>query len=233
MGLGKILNSFHYAVAGIVYALKTQRNMRIHFTAALVVLGAGLYFRISSRDLVLLFFAITLVIMAEMFNTAVEKAVDLFVQEYHHLAKVSKNVAAGAVLMTALNALVVAYVIFYPCLEGISSNAGTGGKEAPLLVTLVAFLLVVLLTIAGKAWSGRETGAGGGLPSGHTALAFAGGAALTLLTGNLLVTTVALLMAILVAHGRLEAGSHTLIEIIAGALLGILVTVTVFKLAGW
>jgi diacylglycerol kinase len=117
VGLDKLRRSFQYALAGLVYALKTQRNVRIHFMAAVIVLGAGLYFRISSRDFVLLFFAITLVFMAELFNTSLEKAVDLFVQEYSHLAKVAKDTAAGAVLVTALNALVVAYVVFYPRLE--------------------------------------------------------------------------------------------------------------------
>ena len=95
MGLDKLGRSFQYALAGLVYALQTQRNVRIHLIAAIIVLGAGLYFRISSRDFVLLFFAITLVLMAEMFNTALEKAVDLFVQEYSHLAKIAKDAAAG------------------------------------------------------------------------------------------------------------------------------------------
>jgi diacylglycerol kinase (ATP) len=123
VGLDKLRRSFQYALAGLVYALKTQRNVRIHFMAAVIVLGAGLYFRISSRDFVLLFFAITLVFMAELFNTSLEKAVDLFVQEYSHLAKVAKDTAAGAVLVTALNALVVAYVVFYPRLESVVPGA--------------------------------------------------------------------------------------------------------------
>ncbi|HBC92884.1 MAG TPA: diacylglycerol kinase, partial [Pelotomaculum sp.] len=94
VGLRKILDSFNYAVAGVVYAVKTQRNMRIHLTAALLVLGLGLYIQVSSRDLLLIFFAITLVIMAELFNTAIEAVVDLYVQEFRPLAKIAKNVAA-------------------------------------------------------------------------------------------------------------------------------------------
>ncbi|OPZ73622.1 MAG: Undecaprenol kinase [Firmicutes bacterium ADurb.Bin456] len=232
MGLKKVLHSFQYAVDGLLYALKTQRNMRFHLTAALIVLGAALYFRIGSRDFVLLFFAITLVLMAEMFNTSIEKAVDLFVQEYHHLAKVAKNTAAGAVLVTALNALVVAYVIFYPRLESAGLNSYRG-KESPLLITTVSILLVMLLTMAGKAWTSIDTGKKGRLLSGRTALAFAGGTSVTLLTGDFLIATIALAMALLVAHGRLGRESPKFAGIIAGALLGILVTIAVFKFAGW
>jgi len=233
MGVRKLLDSFNYAAAGVIYTLRTQRNMRIHITAALLVLGLGLYLRVSTRDLLFLFFAIVLVIMAEMFNTAVEVAVDLYVQHFHPLAQIAKNVAAGAVLMAALNSIVVAYIVIYPRLESLSFDLGPKEKGAPLFVTLVALLLVMILVVAGKAWSGRGTSVRGGLPSGHTALAFAGGTALALLTGNALVTTVALIMALLVAHSRLDSEVHTLFEVIMGALLGVLVTFAAFRLAGW
>ncbi|MDD3653393.1 MAG: diacylglycerol kinase family protein [Desulfotomaculaceae bacterium] len=114
MELRKFLKSIYYAAAGLGYALRTQRNMRVHFSALLLVMGLALYLRISAYDLLLLFFAITLVVMAEMFNTAVETLVDLFVQTEHPLARVAKDVAAGAVLVTALNSIAVAFVVFYP-----------------------------------------------------------------------------------------------------------------------
>lgn len=232
VGLDKLGRSFQYALAGLVYALQTQRNVRIHLIAAIIVLGAGLYFRISSRDFVLLFFAITLVLMAEMFNTALEKAVDLFVQEYSHLAKIAKDAAAGAVLVTALNALVVGYVVFYPRLASLAPCAGRA-KVAPLLVTLTAFSLVFLLTVAGKAWGGRDNVKEKWLPGGRAALAFAGGTALILLTGELLVATIALFLVLLAVYGGPGPESRTLAGVISGALLGILVTLAVFKLAGW
>lgn len=233
MGLRKILDSFNYAVAGIVYSVKTQRNMRIHITAALLVLGLAFYIQVNSQDLLLLFFTITLVIMAELFNTAIEAVVDLCVQEYHPLARIAKNVAAGAVLMTALNSLVVAYIIFYPRLAGFSFNHGPRVKETPLSVTMVALLLVMVLVTAGKALTTKGTYVKGGLPSGHTAVAFAGCTALAMYTGSAMVASIALVIALLVAHSRLDAEVHTLLEVVAGALLGTLVTVFVFKLAGW
>lgn len=229
----KLLDSFNYAVAGVIYSLRTQRNMRIHFVAASLVLGLGIYLRISSRELLVIFFAITLVIMAELFNTAIEAVVDLCVQEFHPLARIAKNVAAGAVLLAALNSLVVAYIIIYPRLEGFSFYLGPKLKQIPLSVTITAILIVTVLVGVGKAYSGKGTFVKGGLPSGHTAVAFAGGTALALLTGNALVATVAFIMALLVAHSRLDTEVHTFFEVITGALLGILVTLAVFRLAGW
>jgi len=114
----KFLNSFSYAAAGVWHVLLTQRNMRIHFAAALLVLALAVYLKIEAHDLLFLLFSITLVIMAEMFNTAVEAVVDLYVQTYHPLARIAKNVAAGAVLVAALNSLVVAYLVIYPRLPG-------------------------------------------------------------------------------------------------------------------
>ncbi|NLI11702.1 diacylglycerol kinase [Pelotomaculum propionicicum] len=233
MFLRKLLDGFNYAIAGIIYSIRTQRNMRIHFIAALLVLGLSIYLRLSSRELLIVFFTITLVIMAELFNTAIEAVVDLVVQEFHPLARIAKNVAAGAVLITALNSLVVAYIIIYPRLEGFSFYIGPRLKETPLNVTLLALLFVALLVGIGKALTGKGTFVKGGLPSGHTAVAFAGAAALTLLTSNALVSTVAFIMALLVAHSRLDTEVHTFFEVSTGALLGILATMAVFTLAGW
>jgi diacylglycerol kinase (ATP) len=233
MNLRKILDSFNYAVAGIIYAIQTQRNMKIHLTAAILVLALSVYLRISSRELLIIFFAIVLVIMAELFNTAIEAVVDLSVQDVHPLACAAKNVAAGAVLIAALNSLVVAYIIIYPRLEGFSFYFTPRIKETPLNVTLIALLVVMLSVGVGKALSSKNTYVRGGMPSGHTAVAFAGATALTLLTANTLVATVATVMALLVAHSRVDAEVHTLFEVVAGALLGILVTMLVFNLAGW
>jgi diacylglycerol kinase (ATP) len=233
MNLRKILDSFNYAVAGVIYAIQTQRNMKIHLTAAILVLALSVYLRISSRELLIIFFAIVLVIMAELFNTAIEAVVDLSVQEVHPLARTAKNVAAGAVLIAALNSVVVAYIIIYPRLEGFSFYFAPRIKETPLNVTLITLLVVMLSVGVGKAFSSKGTYVKGGLPSGHTAVAFAGATALTLLTANTLVATVAVVMALLVAHSRVDAEVHTLFEVVAGALLGILATMVVFKLAGW
>ncbi len=124
MFLSRFLRSFKCAAAGIIYSLKTQRNMRIHFTAALLVLGLGYWLRIEAREWLLVFFAIALVIAMELVNTAVETVVDLYVRDYLPGARIAKDVAAGAVLVAALNSLAVAYIVFYPYLKDFFAGVG-------------------------------------------------------------------------------------------------------------
>jgi len=228
----KLLDSFNNAVAGLVYSIQTQRNMRIHMIAALLVFGFSYYFRLDTRELLIICFTVTLVIMAELFNTAIEATVDLYTKEQHPLARVAKNVAAGAVLVTALNSLVVAYVIFYPRLKDLSFSIPQA-QAVPLSVTLTALLLVMALVTIGKGLTSKGDYVKGGMPSGHTAVAFAGCTALAFYTKSALVTCIAVIIALLVAHSRVDAEVHSLFEVIAGALLGILVTMVIFKLAGW
>ncbi len=106
--------SFKFAVAGLVYALKTQRNLRLHMLATLVVFGLSYYLQLTVTELLFVVFATALVIMMEMVNTAVEAVVDLASEELHPLARIAKDVAAGAVLVSAINALVVALLVLWP-----------------------------------------------------------------------------------------------------------------------
>lgn len=106
------LKAFQYAWRGIVYCFKNERNIKIHFLVALIVLLSAVYLRISAVEWCILFLTIALVITLEMVNTAVEKTVDLFTEEYHPLAEIAKNVAAGAVFFAALNAVIIGAVIF-------------------------------------------------------------------------------------------------------------------------
>jgi diacylglycerol kinase len=117
MGKGSLGKSFNYAIKGILYALAKERNMRIHVLAACAAVAVGLYLDLSHLEWGLLTITITLVMVVEMINTAVEKTVDIMTREYHPLAKAAKNVAAGAVLLTAISAVVMAYIIFVPYLR--------------------------------------------------------------------------------------------------------------------
>lgn len=107
-----IVQSFRYAFAGLWFALRTQRNMRIHFSAAGLVIAFGCFYGLPAVEWVALGFTITFVIVCEMFNTAVENTVDVATDKYHEKAKIAKDVAAGAVLMSALLSLAVAILLF-------------------------------------------------------------------------------------------------------------------------
>lgn len=106
--------SFRYAFTGLWYALRTQRNARIHLLAAVTVTAMGLWLRLDALRWVMLTLTIALVFFAEMVNTVAEAVVDLTTAEYHPLAKIAKDVSAGAVLVTALAAVIVGLLVLGP-----------------------------------------------------------------------------------------------------------------------
>jgi len=114
-----LFESFRYAISGLIYAFKTQRNIRIHFFIAIVVLIFSRYLNLTNFELLSVILSITLVITAEMINTAIEATIDLITRDYHPLARIAKNVAAGAVLITAINAVIVAYFVFFQRIQKV------------------------------------------------------------------------------------------------------------------
>ena len=228
-----IIESFNFAIEGIIHVLRTQRNMRIHFAIAIGVLVAALAFDVSRLELIALLLAIAFVLIAEMVNTAIEAAVDVASTSFDPMAKLAKDIGAGAVLIAAVNAIAVGYLVFSGQVSDESSRLLDRLSEAPAELTLVALVLTISLVIAMKALSGRGSPLRGGWPSGHAAVAFAGWMAVTLLLDDtehrFLVSSLALIMALLVAQTRIEAGVHSTLEVASGGLLGALVTLVVFQ----
>jgi diacylglycerol kinase (ATP) len=229
MRVRKLIDSFNYAIDGIIYTLKTQRNMRIHITAAICVLLLSLFFRLSKLEILVLFFTISLVIITEMLNTSIEATIDLITDQYHVLAKIAKNVAAGAVLIASLNAILVAYIIFFDKLNLVTEIVLNRVRQMPIHVTFISLIIVVLIVISLKAYYGKGTPLRGGMPSGHTAIAFSVVTAVAFISENTLIITLCLLLAILVAQSRIESGFHDLFQVIMGAVLGICITLLIFQ----
>lgn len=226
----KLLDSFNYAIAGVIHALRTQRNMKIHFIMAVAVMGFGLLANLTRLELLILFFTITLVLITEMVNTSIEATIDLVVNTYHPLAKIAKNVAAGAVLISAVNALVVAYVLFFDKLNPLTLHTLKLVHQSPVHITFISLLLVILIVIAVKALRGEDTPLRGGMPSGHAAAAFSMVTAVTFISQDMLVATLALFLALLVAQSRIETKIHSTFETIIGGVLGVIITVIIFQL---
>ena len=233
---GSLRWSFTWAFEGIVYVLRTQRNMQIHVGAAVVALVMGLLLDFTRLELAAIMGAVSLVLVAEMMNTAIEAAIDAVVTSYHPLVKIAKDVAAGAVLVATVNALAIAYFVFYDKLTEPGRDLLVGVRRSPTHLVVVTMIVTVIAVIALKAWVGRGTPLRGGLPSGHAAAAFAGWAAVTIIAEPLrhaaLVSTLAFLMALLVAQSRVEAGIHSIVEVAAGAILGTGVALIIFQLWG-
>ena len=229
MKVRKLLDSFNYAFEGIIYALKTQRNMKIHFIVTLIVLVASLFFNFSKVEIILLLLTIGLVLIAEMINTSIESTIDLITDQYNIFAKIAKNVAAGAVLIAALNAVIVAYLIFFHRLNPYTHMVLTRVRQSPIHITFIAFLVVIFITIGLKAYFGKGTAMQGGMPSGHAAISFALATSITFISENMFIGTLSLLMALLVCQSRIETRIHNVYEILVGSAIGIIVTVIFFQ----
>ena len=230
-----LLDSFNYAFEGIIHVLRTQRNLRIHFLAAVLVFGGAIAVGVSRIQLIALVLAIAFVLVAEMLNTAIEGVIDVSTTSFDPNAKLAKDIAAGAVLIASITAVAVGYLVFESAAGSQATHVLDRVRRGPAEVTLVALVLVVLLVLATKAWTGRGTPLRGGLPSGHAALAFAGWIAVTYLVGDqhrFVVSSLTLIMALLVAQTRVESGVHSLVEVTYGAALGALTTLVVFQLLG-
>src|SRR5690348_220145 len=207
-----ILDSFNFAFEGIIHVLRTQRNLRIHFAVAVVVLILALIVDVTKMELIALLISVTFVLIAEMLNTAVEAAIDIATTSFDPMAKLAKDIAAGAVLIAAINAIAVGYIVFSGKVADRSANLLDRLRHEPAELTLVALVLTIIIVIATKAYTGRGTPLRGGVPSGHAAVAFAGWMAATYAAGEshrFLVSSIALIMAILVAQTRVESGVHS------------------------
>ena len=229
-----LVESFNYAVEGIIHVLRTHRNMRIHFAAAAAVLILALWIGVDRIELVVLLLAIAFVLIAEMVNSAIEAAIDVATSSFDPLAKLAKDIAAGAVLIASVNAIAVGYLVFSGHVNESTTNFFDRLRDAPIKLTIIALILVIIIVIATKAISGRGTSLRGGLPSGHAAIAFAAWMAVTLTLGpsehRFFVSTIMFGVAVLVAHTRIESGIHSTLEVVYGGALGAGVTLVVFQL---
>ena len=230
-----VLDSFNFAFEGIIHVLRTQRNMRIHLVIGVVVIVLAIVVNVTKFELIALLISITFVLIAEMLNSAVEGAIDVATTSFDPMAKLAKDIAAGAVLIASMNAIAVGYLVFANKVANRSADVLDRLRNAPAELTVVALVLTVIAVIGTKAWTGRGTPLRGGLPSGHAAIAFAGWVAVTYLIGDqhrFVVSAVTLIMALLVAQTRVESGVHSTLEVAYGGALGALVTLVVFQLLG-
>jgi len=218
-----LLDSFNNALEGVIHVLRTQRNMRIHFLVAVVVLIVAFAAGVNNDELIALLLS----------NTAIESAVDTATTSFDPHAKLAKDIAAGAVLIATVNAVAVGYVVFARRLSKPGSNLIDRVRDAPIDLTVIALVVTMILVIGTKAFTGRGTPLRGGLPSGHAALAFAGWMAATYVLADtrhrFLISTLTFIMALLVAQTRVESGVHSTLEVAYGGLLGAIVTLVLFQ----
>jgi len=227
-----LIESFNNAINGIIHALKTERNMKIHFAAAIAVLILSLLFKLTKVEFLIVCIAISIVIICELFNTAIEAIVDVIVDVYHPKARIIKDVSAGAVLLSSFLSVIVGYFVFF---EKVSSGIEIGIekiRQYPMHITIIAIIITLVIVLALKALIKKGTPFQGGMPSGHTAVAFSITTAVLLWTHDAKITILCLIVSLLLVQSRLESKIHTLLETAAGAVLGFLVTLLLFQIFG-
>jgi diacylglycerol kinase (ATP) len=201
--------------------------MRTHFISAVVVLLVALFLRVSPIEFALLALSVLLVLCAELINTAMEAVVDLVSPEFHPLAKIAKDTAAGSVLLAACGAGITGYLILakyiLPLYGKVLRMLGTQSD----LGTMVSILIVTIAVIMIKSLTGKGTPLQGGIPSGHAAVAFSIATAVSLNTGEPLISLLSIALATMVSHSRLLMKIHTMREVIVGSLVGAGITILV------
>lgn len=226
----KFIDSFGHAVDGIVYSIKSQRNMKIHMAAAFLALMGSLFLDMTRVELMMLFITIAFVFVCEMFNTAIEKAIDITTREFNPLAKISKDVAAGAVLISAFNALIIGYLLFINEVNPTAKRVIDRIIASPFHISVICIAFVTLLVLFIKYRLHSKNLLRGGMPSGHSAAAFSIVTIIWYLTDNMFVKVLVFALGTLVAQSRVEGKIHSILEAIVGAVFGVLVTGIIMNL---
>jgi diacylglycerol kinase (ATP) len=252
--LRRTARSFDYATQGVQYAFRSERNMRVHFAFALFVALWALALRLPILELLFVYSAIIVVILAEMINTALEALVDLASDGWDVRAKRAKDIAAGVVLTAVVYAVAVWAIVFlsptrvnevWSAAAGMWYLALGRGEQAnfhlehsalvrqmPLLHLGVTGLVMLALTvIIFKERISKGRFVSGGWVSGHAALAVYVAAFLIFAArGNLWVILGSLVLSVLVIQSRVEGRIHTWPEVGRGALLGVGLATVLFVL---
>ena len=227
------LEACHNAVNGIIYAATTQRNIRIQLVLAVIVMLLSLAYGLETTEFLCLVFAVFLVIFAEMINTAIETVVDLFVDVYHPKAKIAKDVAAGGVVITAINAVIVAYFLFFDKISNIGLEFIRNIASSPVhlafasvIITIIGILALIAIATTNKHKILNKRF----IPSGHAALGFAANTIIWLTTDNVVIITLSLVLSILLAESRIESNKHKLSEVVFSSCVGIMLVLIIYGL---
>ncbi len=230
MPLRKWIKSANFAIEGILHGAKTQRHLRYHLFAAAFILILSYALGISRTDFLIIALTVILVLLAELFNTSIEAVVDLLSPERNEKAKIAKDVAAGAVLITAFGAAVIGYIVLLPRVrEGIEKGFRVA-RHSPEEISLMAVVLVLILVVIMKAFFGKGTPLRGGIPSGHAALAFSLWVVVLYTTNSAIAWAFCFILAAAVSAGRVTSGIHSVWEVVFGGALGALLTFVLFRI---
>jgi len=229
---GSLIDSFNVAIEGFLFCFKTQRNMRIHFLLALVILLFGIYLDFTRTELILLLLTCSTVLIIEMVNTAMEIVMDYVESAHSGWVKIVKDITAGAVLVASINAAIIGYLLFFKdnIFSALFQREFLKLSQSNWHISF--FILIVLLgiVIVSKAIFHSGKPLRGGMPSGHSTIAFSVWMLTALLTNNMLIIFAVFALACMIAQSRVNRHYHTAWEVIVGAVLGGSLTLMIYRL---
>ena len=228
MPLRQWIRSAENAIEGILHAAKTQRHLRWHFYSAAAVLVLSYILGATKTEFLLIALAAIAVLLAEMLNTAVEAMVDLLSPELKEKARVAKDIAAGAVLITAFGAALIGFMALFPHARDAFEEGLHITKHMEEEVAVIAFVLVLISVILLKSYFGKGHPLRGGMPSGHAAVAFSIWVSVTYMTESFIVSLLCFALASAIAQSRVATKIHSAWEVVFGAALGASVTYILF-----
>lgn len=224
----KFSDAFKHAASGILSAVQGERNIRAQFALIIIALILGIVFKLSKTDIVLVVLAMFFIVFAEMINTAIEAVVDLHTDQFHPKAKIAKDVAAGAVVLSVLNSIVIAYFVFFDKvatfgLKYLVSWSTANPTMYFTMLIIVTLILIVVLKLLSKKISNNKF-----VPSGQAMVATSIFMAIWSQTKNTIVITAALIFVMLVCLNRISNEKRTVWEVTAGGILGIIIAILVY-----
>ena len=222
------IDSANAAAEGIIEATRTQRHVKFHLMVAFIVLFGCFLIGVEKFEFIAIALITLLVIVAEMFNSALEVVVDLKSPERNEKARIAKDIAAGAVLITAVGALIIGYLILWPYFIRIVNDGFWIAKHHPENIAVLAVIIIMLTVIMLKAYLIKSYTLKGGCPSGQAAVAFSIWISITHISSNKFVLFSTLFIATCIALSRLLRNTHSILDIVLGAAMGSLTTYILF-----
>ena len=220
------------AVNGIIYGTTTQSNVKKQLVIIAFLILISLFFNLTKVEFLCLIISVVLIIFAEMVNTAVETVVDLCTEVYHPKAKIAKDVAAGGVVITALNAVFVSYFLFFDKIGEMGNNIYKTIINSPTYLAFVVVALIIIVAVALKAAKIRDKKNNKQLIiSCQSMLASAAVVATWIVTENIIALSFAVILAVMICMNRVESKERTVTEVILGVMIGLLITILMYGLA--